>query len=162
MKKWSLEMKSVSDLRPKDGCDPVFDVRKVELPFPELNRFLHRVVGGPWRWGGRENWGEKEWRDYADRDELETWIAYVSGTPAGYYEIEKQEDGSVRMLCFGLREEFIGQGYGGCFLTHAVRRCWEIGANRVWLSTCSRDHPNALRNYRARGFRVVKEQETPD
>jgi GNAT superfamily N-acetyltransferase len=149
-------------LLPKDECSPEFEVRKVELPFPELNRFLHRVVGGPWRWGGREDWGGEEWRDYADRDELETWIAYVSGTPAGYYEIEKQEDGSVRITCFGLREEFIGKGYGGCFLTHAVRRCWEIGANRVWLSTCTRDHPNALRNYQARGFQIVSEQEYPD
>ena len=162
MKKWSLEMKDLADLRPKDECSPGFEVRKVEIPFPELNRFLHRVVGGPWRWGGRENWGEKEWRDYADRDELETWIAYVSGTPAGYYEIEKQEDGSVRITCFGLREEFIGKGYGGCFLTHAVRRCWEIGANRVWLRTCSRDHPNALRNYQSHGFRIVSEQEYSD
>ena len=86
----------------------------------------------------------------------------MSGTPAGYFEIEKQEDGSVRITCFGLREEFIGKGYGGCFLTHAVRRCWGIGANRVWLSTCTRDHPNALRNYQSRGFRIVSEQEYPD
>lgn len=162
MTKWCLEMSSPTQLRPKEAIPPDFEIRRAHIPLPDLNWFLHRIVGARWRWGGRERWGQREWHDYATRGELETWIAYVSGTIAGYYELEQQQDGSIRIMCFGLREPFIGKGYGGYFLTHAVRRCWELGATRVWLNTCSRDHPNALRNYLARGFRIAAEQELQD
>jgi hypothetical protein len=41
-----------------------------------------------------------------------------------------------------------------------------MGARRVWVHTCSLDHPGALANYLARGFRVFKEEvadaEIPD
>ena len=30
------------------------------------------------------------WLAYVDRPELETWIGYLSGTPAGYFELESQ------------------------------------------------------------------------
>ena len=29
---------------------------------------------------------------------------------------------------------------------------WALGASRVWLHTCTLDSPNALPNYKARGF----------
>jgi hypothetical protein len=37
-------------------------------------------------------------------------------------------------------------------LTAAVDRMWEMGAKRVYVNTCSLDHPLALENYRKRGF----------
>jgi hypothetical protein len=40
-----------------------------------------------------------------------------------------------------------------------ARRAWEAGARRVWLHTASLDHPNALANYLARGFRVYDTEE---
>jgi GNAT superfamily N-acetyltransferase len=92
-----------------------------------------------------------------DRPELETWVAYVQGTPAGYYELEKQGDGSVRIECFGLRRPFFGQGIGGGLLSKGIERGWDMGANRIWLTTCTHDHPHALQNYLARGFKLLKE-----
>ena len=60
--------------------------------------------------------------------------------------------------------EFVGRGFGGHLLTQAVRLAWAAeqpdGAptRRVWLHTASADHANALPNYRARGFRVVRSE----
>ena len=118
-------------------------------------------MGTEFRWGGREDWGHQEWKNYVDRPELETWAAYVAGTPAGYFELAKQDDGSVRIECFGLRRPFFGQGLGSALLTTAVERCWDMGANRVWLTTCSHDHPHALQNYLARGFKLIKQTPGP-
>lgn len=150
-----LEMSAPGDLKPKRSERTDFEVRRVGIPCPELNWFMHQAVGAEFRWGGREDWGRDEWARYVDRPELETWIGYVSGTPAGYYELEKQDDGSVRIECFGLRRQFFGQGLGSPFLTLAIERCWAMGANRVWLTTCSHDHPHALENYLARGFKLI-------
>jgi GNAT superfamily N-acetyltransferase len=51
----------------------------------------------------------------------------------------------------------IGKGIGGGMLSLAVREAWKIkGTQRVWLHTCSEDHPHALANYQKRGFRLFK------
>jgi len=33
-----------------------------------------------------------------------------------------------------------------------VRDAWSLRPRRVWLHTCTLDHPHALANYMARGF----------
>jgi hypothetical protein len=35
---------------------------------------------------------------------------------------------------------------------------WAGQPTRVWLHTCTLDHPNALPNYVRRGFRPVREE----
>ena len=158
---YHLEMSSRDELQPPAPAAVEYEVIRVEIPCPELNWFLHDAVGVEFRWGGRGHWGREEWTEYVDRPELETWVAYVRGTPAGYYELEKQDDGSVRIECFGLRRSFFGQGIGGSLLSKGIERCWDMGANRVWLTTCTHDHPHALQNYQARGFKLLKETTAP-
>jgi GNAT superfamily N-acetyltransferase len=86
-------------------------------------------------------------------------VAYASGTPAGYFELERQHDAAVELAYFGLLPRFIGQGIGGHLPTAAITRAWEMGARRVWVHTCTLDHPQALSNYQARGFRIVRVEE---
>jgi len=47
-------------------------------------------------------------------------------------------------------------GFGGYLLTHAIRSAWDSGATRVWVHTCTLDHPSALANYVARGMKVYR------
>jgi GNAT superfamily N-acetyltransferase len=133
-----------------------FDLVQARIPSPELNRFFYTAVGARWTWYTRLPWSRAQWLAYLDRPELETWVAYVSGTPAGYFELERQAGDSVEIAYFGLLPSFIGKGIGGRLLTVAVERAWAMGAKRVWLHTCDLDHPRALANYQARGFTVFK------
>jgi GNAT superfamily N-acetyltransferase len=84
-------------------------------------------------------------------------VAYFSGTPAVYFELEKNND-NVEIAYFGLLPQFIGRGIGGYLLTRAVEQAWQMSAERVWIHTCSLDHPGALSNYQARGFRLLKQE----
>ena len=77
---YTLEMLLPSDLQPKTIERPGLRVERMTTPCPEFNKFLHTVVGYPHLWGGREDWGEKEWVAYTSRDALQTWVAYVDGT----------------------------------------------------------------------------------
>ncbi len=153
-----LEMTSPEELRPSKQRNEDLKLVRAEIPCPELNRFLYTAVGGDWYWIDRLGWSYRRWREYVDRSELETWVGYVAGTPAGYYELEMQHGDKVEIAYFGLLPQFIGQGFGGVMLSKASERAWEMGCSRVWVHTCSLDGPQALTNYQARGFRVYQEE----
>ncbi|HLD66281.1 MAG TPA: GNAT family N-acetyltransferase [Pseudomonas sp.] len=126
--------------------------------FP-LNRFLYQLVGGPWGWTDKLGWSDAQWCALVDSDRHRTWVAYHQGAIAGYYELLRGDDGAVELLYFGLAEAFLGQGFGGPLLSHALQAAWAWpGTRRVWVHTCSLDHPSALANYRARGMQLYREE----
>lgn len=153
-----LEMTSRDQFRPWSSIPESFCVQQVEIPSPELNRFFYVTVGADWCWYSRLSWNHARWADYVGRADLETWVAYRSGTPAGYFELERQPRESVEIVYFGLLPRFIGQGLGRALLSAAIGRAWDMGAQRVWVHTCDLDHPQALANYQARGFTVYLQQ----
>lgn len=156
---YHLEMTDPSQLRPARRRPDDVEVRRAEIPLPELNRFLYTAVGGDWHWHDRLGWDHARWMDFLDRPDVETWVAYRRGTPAGYVELERQPGADVEIAYFGILPQFIGQGIGGYLLATAIERAWAMGAARVWVHTCSLDHPGALANYQARGMRLFKEEE---
>ena len=151
-----LEMTDRAQCRPARPASVDFQLLRAEVPCPELNRFLYTAVGADWWWHTRLPWDYSRWLAYLDRPELETWVAYVGGTPAGYFELERQDEENVEIAYFGILPSSIGKGLGGALLAAAISRAWEMGAARVWVHTCTLDHPQALRNYQARGFKVFR------
>jgi GNAT superfamily N-acetyltransferase len=154
-----LEMTSPSSLRPKRAPDVRLEVVRAEIPSPELNRFFYTEVGAGWYWHDRLSWSHEQWLAYLAREDLETWVGYVRGTPAGYFELERNGV-DVELAYFGLLPSFVGKGLGADLLTAAVERAWKMNAQRVWVHTCDLDHPAALANYVARGFNVYRTEKT--
>ena len=101
-------------------------------------------------------WSIKDWKDWVNRDELNTWILLFKNTPAGYFELNTLAN-EVEIAYFGLLPNFIGKGLGGGFLSVAIEKAWEQNKKRVWVHTCNLDHPNALKNYLARGLKIFDE-----
>jgi GNAT superfamily N-acetyltransferase len=150
---WSLEMLDPRELKPATLRSHDIAVQQAEIPSPEFSRFLYTAVGGPWYWLDRLRWSYEDWERYLARPSVETWVAYLQGTPAGYFELEYQQDtGSVELAQFGLLPHFIGQRLGGHLLTQATQRARAMSPRRVWARTFSLDGPHALANYKARGF----------
>lgn len=137
------------------------DIRECVVKQPRLNRFLYEYIGRDWRWVDRLVWPAQQWHDYATNDNLRTFVAYRQGSIAGYYELQHQDDDNVEIRIFGLTPEFIGQGLGGPLLDSAIENAFARDARRVWVHTCTNDHPNALNNYLKSGFRVLKVEEKP-
>jgi GNAT superfamily N-acetyltransferase len=154
---WHLEMTSRPETSEPDTHP--YQLLKVEHPLPELNRFLYATVGASCMWYMRLPWKWQQWHDYVARKSIETWVAYQGATPIGYFELEKQPRGSTEIAYFGLIPEFVGQGLGRQLLRDAVNKAWDTANNRIWLHTCTLDHPNALPNYLNRGFKVFKEED---
>ena len=133
--------------------------------------------------GGRATWSVTDWTAELTQPGIRTWIAHVdrgpegsqnpaepagsaklgpepNGSelalePVGFAELAPEPDGSVGIVVFGLVPERRSKGYGAAFLTAITRIAWTLNTptTRVWLQTSTRDHPHALPNYQARGYR---------
>ncbi|TXS91381.1 GNAT family N-acetyltransferase [Parahaliea maris] len=158
---WYLEMRESDWLQPKPAPEGLA-VIEAEVPEYRFNRYLYQLVGEPWQWTDKLALSDDAWRTHVESENLRTWVAYHRGSIAGYYELQRQDEDQVELLYFGLAPKFIGFGYGGYLLTHAIRSAWSWGrVRRVWVHTCSDDHEGALNNYKARGFRLyLTEQES--
>jgi GNAT superfamily N-acetyltransferase len=133
------------------------EILESEIKQFQFNKFLYQLVGKDWEWIDKLSWSDEEWKAYAENDNLRTWVAYFKGSPAGYYELQQQKGGDVEIAYFGLAPRFIGQGFGGYLLSQAIKSAWKLkGAKRVWVHTCTLDHPSALQNYKARGMEVYR------
>jgi GNAT superfamily N-acetyltransferase len=153
-----LELRSLEEFRPSGTGVADLEIREARIACPELGRFLYTAVGRAWRWSDRLNWPYSKWLAHLERPEVELWIAYMGGVIAGYVELERQPEESVEIAYFGLLRQFMGMGIGGLLLSDAVAQAFGGGAQRVWLHTCSLDSPQAMENYRARGFVLFNEE----
>jgi GNAT superfamily N-acetyltransferase len=157
---WFLEMTGPDQIGPAPDPLPGVEVRRAEVPSPELSRSLYAGVGADWWWVDRLRWSWRDWHAHLSSPEVETWLALLHGTPAGYAELHARGDG-VELAYFGLLPSFTGQGLGPRLLDTAVRRAWRMtdpAPARVWLHTCSLDSPAALPTYERRGFRRYDER----
>lgn len=89
-------------------------------------------------------------------------MSYHQGTIAGYYELHRPDGANAEIRYFGLAAWAIGKGFGGPLLSHAIDSAWAwAGTERVWVHTCTFDHPSALANYQARGMQLYRQETTP-
>lgn len=153
-----LEMTSAHALRSKPVPDGLTIV-ECEVVQPQLNRFLYQLVGKAWGWNDLNSWSDEQWLAVVGQDCHRTWVAYYRGAIAGYYELHRPDGENAEIRYFGLAPQFLDKGFGGPLLSQAIRSAWEWpGTQRVWVHTCSLDHPAALANYQARGLQLYKEE----
>lgn len=151
-----LEMKSLSALKDKNESKGL-QIYECEIKQFRFNRFLYQFIGEAWEWTDKLSWSDEQWKAYAENDNLRTWVAYCKGAPVGYYELQQQDCGSVEIAYFGLAPKFISHGFGGYVLSHAIKSAWGWeGTKRVWVHTCTLDHPSALQNYKTRGMEIYR------
>jgi ribosomal protein S18 acetylase RimI-like enzyme len=128
---------------------------EAEIPSPELSQFLFCAVGTPWHWFSRLSWTYQDWLHYFASEQVRTWVLYQRGTPVGFVELRKTSDESVELKFFGLMPSATGQGLGPALATAAAALAQQWQASRVWVHTCSEDHPAALATYQRAGFVVM-------
>ena len=154
-----LEMTARSQLVPADPVDGL-----VLGPLDRDSRLvieLQARIGAPYGWKSASR-TEQEWVSwFAGCPDRTFWLLSFGGEPAGLVSCEPRPGGEVEIETFGLLPEFVGRRLGGYALTLGVRQAWDLApaVRRVWLHTSSLDHPNALANYRRRGFRAVRTEE---
>ncbi|XAH25025.1 GNAT family N-acetyltransferase [Xylophilus sp. GW821-FHT01B05] len=108
-------------------------------------------------WTERSRWRPARWSAHLAYSSVSFWIASWQARDIGFFELIKKRQGT-KIEGMGLLPAWCGQGLGGGLLSAATRQALDDGARRVWLHTATDDHPNALPNYEARGYRVYRDK----
>ena len=165
-----LEMLSRSEMRyAKCGSrNEGFQVHELTERDWKFNRDMYFKVGENWKWIDKRPWSDEQWKKWASDPGLRTFAGYCANEVAGYFELKRSPviaadtaattAEQIEIAYFGLLPEFIGRGLGSALLTSAIENAWAWlpTPSRIWVHTCNRDHPSALANYQARGFKIFK------
>lgn len=129
-------------------------------PEPGPYRALFRRVGEDWLWVSRLVMDDDRLAAILADPATEIWTLRRAG-PAGegeaaedlaLLELDFRQPGACEIVFFGLVPELAGRRLGPALMALAFARARARGASRIWLHTCSNDHPAALPFYRAQGF----------
>ncbi|MEI5686195.1 GNAT family N-acetyltransferase [Sphingomonas kyungheensis] len=151
----TLEMTRRPPLRPLPAS-PLRLVRWAE-PQPDRYRTLFRRVGGPWLWYSRLAMDDATLTAIIHDPQVQVHaVVDRAGIEIGLLELDFRHAGACELSYFGLVPELAGQGHGRWLMAEAIARAWLPGVTRLWVHTCTLDHPSALNFYRAQGFTAVK------
>ncbi|MGQ0539819.1 MAG: GNAT family N-acetyltransferase [Gemmatimonadaceae bacterium] len=122
-------------------------------------RSLYAAVGRAYHWHDRDSWTDSDLAGYLRLPNVYVCVLRELGAVRGYFELLRHADGSLEIVYFGLLAAAHGRGLGRSLLQAAVAAAWAAGSERIWLHTCTLDHPAALPNYLARGFVKYRTEE---
>ncbi len=151
----TLEMTRRPPLRPM----PASPLRLVRwpAPAPEKYRALFRRVGAPWLWYSRLAMGDAALTAIVQDARVHVFAAVDrAGVEVGMLELDFRHAGACELSYVALVPELTGQALGRWLMAEALARAWAPGVAKVWLHTCTLDHPRALGFYRAQGFVAVR------
>lgn len=144
---------------PADLADRLADERAAALTFEPLTsadagRYLDlfRRVGAPWLWCGRLTLAAEALAALMDDPKVEPAIVWRGSDMVAITELDRRIPGETEIVYFGLVPEETGAGLGRAVMARLLERAWTGDVSRVWLHTCTLDHPAALPFYRRQGF----------
>ncbi|MGH7004085.1 MAG: GNAT family acetyltransferase [Alphaproteobacteria bacterium] len=154
-----LEMRAPPLARPPRQPPHKLALLRAPRPSVSFYRHLYAAVGEPWFWYERRAMTDADLSGAIGAEGIEISVLYADGEPAGFAELDFRAKADVNLVYLGLVPHFIGHGMGSYLLAWVLDDVWRRGPERLWVHTCSLDHPRALRLYQRAGF-VAYKQET--
>jgi GNAT superfamily N-acetyltransferase len=150
----TLEMRRRPPLRPIPASR--FRLARWETPALDRYRALFARVGAPWLWFSRLTMADAALAAIVhDAGIAVHAVVDPAGIEVGMVELDFRTADACEISYFGLVPELAGQGHGRWLMAETLARAWAKGVERVWLHTCTLDHPAALGFYRAQGFAAI-------
>lgn len=152
--------------RPKPAPLSPSQLRLVRWKAPDTDKYrtLFRRVGEPWMWFSRLVMAEERLAAILSNPSVEVYaVADPRGIEVGLLELDFSVADQCELSFFGLVPELAGKGHGRWMMGQALALGWRKGIERVWVHTCTLDHPSALGFYIRSGFTpFAREVETFD
>jgi GNAT superfamily N-acetyltransferase len=128
------------------------------MPPLDWFRDLYRRVGEEWLWFSRIRMPDAELSAIIHSPLVEVYTLEHEGRDEGLLELDFREAGQCELTFFGVTAKLIGSGAGRWLMNRALELAWSRPVGRVWVHTCTFDHPAALTFYQRSGFRPFRRQ----
>lgn len=147
-----LEMTERPPLRP---VPEIAGLSLERLGAADTQRFreLFRAIGQDIMWFSRLVMPEERLAGIIGDPKVHSHALVKDGRDIGILELDFREEGQCELSFFGLVPSEVGSGAGRFLMNAALERAWGQPITRLWVHTCTFDHPNALSFYRRSGFR---------
>lgn len=119
-------------------------------------RSLYRRVGAPWLWFSRTLLTDEKLAAIIADPAVQALALVVNGRDVALVELDFRKAGECELAFFGIVPEATGRGLGPILIAEAVRRAFQNRIARLWLHTCTLDHPAATRFYLKAGFKPYR------
>lgn len=128
-----------------------FSVERIERPGLDAYRALYGRIGRDWLWFSRMVMADDVLAALLARPSTEIYFLLRGEEPVGLCEIHR---GAVEaeIAMFGVVPEVTGTGAAKALMSASLDAAWQGPVERVWLHTCTFDHPAAIHFYRKMGF----------
>lgn len=117
---------------------------------------IYRTLGERWMWFSRLVMAREALAGILGDRAVEAFAVTREGRDRGLLELDFRDEGVCEIAFFGLFEEETGTAAGRWLMNRALERAWRPGVARVFVHTCTFDHPRAVDFYRRSGFQVEK------
>ena len=152
-----LEMLHRPAVRP-ERSEASWILRKVDPTAVDRYRALFRRIGEDWLWASRLEMGDDELRTVLGDPLYDAYVFEASGQEEGLAELDYRAEGECELGFFGLTPAMVGKGAGRWMMNRALELAWARPIHRLWVHTCSLDHPGALDFYIRSGFVPFRRQ----
>lgn len=147
----SLEMRERP--RPRAMAAAPFRLARWRTPSPDKYRALFRRVGEPWLWFSRLAMADADLTAIIYDPAVEICaIEDQRGIEVGILELDFRRADAAEIGFLGFIPELTGKGHGDWLMAQALALGWRKEVHRLWVHTCTLDHPGALSFYRRHGF----------
>lgn len=159
-----LEMKALPErklvpLTPDFSLVPVGDMSTAAY------RAHFKAVGQNLLWFSRLLMTDEKLRSVLDNPAIQSFLFQSPDKMLGLLELNFEDLANCELAFFGLVPEALGNGLGRMLMDEAIRRAFAKPIARLWLHTCTLDHPAALPFYLRSGFtpyaRMVEVHDDP-
>jgi GNAT superfamily N-acetyltransferase len=147
----SLEMRERP--RPRPQLASPLRLNQWREPAPHAYRTLFRRVGAPWLWFSRLMLSDEALAAILHDPAVDLYaVTDRAGVEIGMLELDFRVTDECEIAFFGLVPELTGKGHGDWLMAQALALGWRKEVTRMWVHTCTLDHPRALGFYRRNGF----------
>jgi GNAT superfamily N-acetyltransferase len=133
-------------------------LRQVDRPDLAWYRDLYRRVGEEFLWFSRIRATDEKLAAQLHHPLVETHALVADGSDEGLLELDFRVPENCEIGMFGVTAKLVGTGAGHWLMSHALQLAWSRPIKRLWLHTCTYDHPAAVPFYQRAGFRAFRRQ----
>ena len=141
-----------------ERSEATWTLDRVDPSAVDRYRSLFTLIGEDWLWSSRLEMSENELRAVLSDPLYDAYVFEAGGEAEGLAELDFRIEGECELSFFGLSPSMVGRGAGRWMMNRTLELAWARPIHRLWVHTCSLDHPGALDFYIRSGFVPFRRQ----